>query len=185
MKLYFLGGLTTSIIIIIVANSFGMIGFQLNSLSDGINQFQSADSSLMMVFRLILITCLMALFPDIHTNALFQVWFFRFVFVTLLILLYFNEMDLFAFVIFIALVPFLQLNANWTHWLITPWILALSLGIGLEYLRVRNSLILSFSWDQIADQLKESWIYLVACVLGHYSHLSIDFLKKKKVPGFR
>ena len=93
----------------------------------------------------------MALFPDLDIQSVSQRWFFRIVFVLMRIMHFAGRYDLFVIVAFCAILPVLHQHRGWTHWKITPW------AITNDYTNLKNSML-----------------FVVACVTGHYMHLFLD-----------
>lgn len=131
-----------------------------------------------------ILTLFMSLFPDIDTASISQRWFFRLCVLSMGVLLYHRALDIFIVVAFTALLPLLHKHRGWTHWKITPWVLAFSFMIILEYLRSKTAWFSGFSWQNVWDLLKENTAYITAMVVGHYTHLSLDSKWMKRVPFY-
>jgi hypothetical protein len=124
----------------------------------------------------------MALFPDLDTTSVPQRWFFRGMFVLLAVLYFQQRMELFCLLAFVSLMPVMHKHRGWTHWKITPWLIAVFLAMVWEYFRVKEAWVEEFSWDNVWRWMQEYWIYVFACVIGHYTHLLLDSRKIRWLP---
>lgn len=127
----------------------------------------------------------MALFPDLDTASVPQRWFLRAMFALLVAALAWGRLDLFVVLAFAALLPLLHRHRGWTHWKVTPWLIALFLATVHETLRARSAWFSGFSWDNVWLFLRDYWIYVAACVMGHYTHLLLDARQVKWLPFIR
>ena len=127
----------------------------------------------------------MALFPDLDTASVPQRWFLRGAFVLLALMLVWERMDLFVMLAFAALLPLIHRHRGWTHWKVTPWLVALFLAAVHEHLRAESSWFFGFSWHNVWAFLRLYWIYVFACVLGHYTHLLLDSRRVRWLPFIR
>ncbi|HIF69217.1 MAG TPA: hypothetical protein EYQ29_07865 [Candidatus Lambdaproteobacteria bacterium] len=134
---------------------------------------------------LFLATLFMALFPDLDTASVPQRWFFRGMFVLLAFLFFTRQMELFAILAFVSLLPVMHKHRGWTHWKITPWVIALFLAVVFEYFRAKDSWAQGFSWQRVWEFLQQFWMYVFACVLGHYTHLLLDSRQIRWLPFIR
>lgn len=166
---------------LIAATAMGMAVYSLNpapSFGENSSELVQQVSVILAGFPLridiFFLTLFMSLFPDLDTASISQRWFFRFCFIALGVLLYYRIMDIFAVVAFTALLPLLHKHRGWTHWIVTPWVMALSFIVIVEYFRSENSWFSIFSWGNVWDTLKGNASYVIACVIGHYTHLSLD-----------
>ena len=123
---------------------------------------------------LFMTTLFMSLFPDLDVHSVFQRWFFRIMFVLLGVLYFTGRYDLFVIVAFCALLPVLHQHRGWTHWKITPWAIAVFLAVIQEYFLAQHSYLNSFEWQNVLVLLKKYWLFVLACVSGHYMHLFLD-----------
>ena len=128
---------------------------------------------------------LMALFPDLDTASLPQRWYLRGMFLALLISLLLGRMDLFVSLALLALAPLLHKHRGWTHWKITPWLLAPLLGAAQEVQRASDSWFSRFAWGNVTVFLQDYWPFVLACVLGHYTHLILDSRRIRWLPFVR
>ncbi len=142
----------------------------------------SWKSELQTATGLFLTALFMSLFPDLDTASLPQRWFFRAMFILLTVLFLTEQMELFALCSFAALTPVLHIHRGWTHWKITPWMLAVILATLFEYLNTNNNWVIEFSFHQLWYSLVEANMYVFACVIGHYTHLILDSRQIKYVP---
>jgi hypothetical protein len=116
----------------------------------------------------------MALFPDLDIQSISQRWFFRIVFVLMGIMHFTGRYDLFVIVAFCAILPVLHQHRGWTHWKITPWAIAIFLAIVQEYFHAQQRTYGGFEWENVLELLERYWLFVVACVAGHYMHLFLD-----------
>ena len=119
-------------------------------------------------------TVFFALFPDLDTSSVPQRWFFRLVFVVLLYLGWSQRYELATLVGILAVLPLLDHHRGWTHWKVSPLVVPLVLGIIYEYWRARQAWMSGFSWENVTQLLRDHAIYLVACMVGWYTHLLLD-----------
>ena len=116
----------------------------------------------------------MALFPDLDIQSVSQRWFYRIVFLLMLILHFNGKYDLFVIVAFCSILPVLHQHRGWTHWKITPWVIAVFLAVVQEYFLAQERTYGGFSWGNVLELLERYWLFVVACVAGHYMHLILD-----------
>ncbi|MDH5750939.1 MAG: hypothetical protein OEZ59_00800 [Deltaproteobacteria bacterium] len=116
----------------------------------------------------------MALFPDLDVASVPQRWFLRGMFALLVVCFVAGRMELFAVLAFAALLPLLHQHRGWSHHPTAPFAISFLLALVHEWLRSRSAWMLGFSWDNIAAVLTGYWMYVLAAVLGHYTHLALD-----------
>lgn len=122
----------------------------------------------------------MSLFPDLDTTSVPQRWFSRSILILLVIALSADANDrskafaLTACLSFVFVLTTVHGHRGWTHWRITPWLIAGVLAAIREYHRARSAWFSDFAWDRVADTMIADWPIVLACVLGHYSHLLLD-----------
>lgn len=119
-------------------------------------------------------TVFFSLFPDLDTSSVPQRWFFRLVFIVLLYLAWEQRYELATLVGLLAVLPLLDHHRGWTHWKISPLIVSVLLGGVYEYWRARQAWMSGFSWDNVTILLRQQAIYLIACIVGWYTHLLLD-----------
>ena len=101
-------------------------------------------------------------------------------------ILYFQkELEVFCLLAFVTLLPVMHKHRGWTHWKVTPWLVALFLAIIWEYFRVQDTWRDRFSWENVWVALHSSWAFVFACVLGHYTHLLLDSRRIRLLPFIR
>ncbi len=127
----------------------------------------------------------MALFPDLDTASIPQRWFYRFLLVAMIVAIIKKEIDIFAVMAFLGIVPLLDRHRGWTHWRTAPWIMAFAVAILIEYMRVKGNWFLHFKWKLVLYFFENYWVYVFAMVFGHYIHLFLDSKKAKKLPFFK
>ena len=128
---------------------------------------------------------LMALFPDLDTASIPQRWYLRLMLLAMVLVFLAGRQELFALLAFMAILPLVHQHRGWTHWKITPWALFGFLSVVDEYFRARDAWWSGFSWENVADLMGERWPFLVACVLGHYTHLLLDSRSVRWLPFVR
>ena len=134
--------------------------------------WQSGDAKALIA--LFLITCFMALFPDLDLPSIQQRWFYRVILVVLAVLFLLRQSEMFALVTILVLLPVIHKHRGWTHWYITPFFIAIMMAMIFEYERSAQSWFGGFSIDNVLQYLKTYWIFVIGCVLGHYTHLLLD-----------
>jgi len=115
-----------------------------------------------------------SLFPDLDTSSVPQRWFFRIVFAMLLYLGWTQRYELATLVGILCLLPLLDHHRGWTHWKISPLVVAVLLGAVYEYWRARHAWFGEFSWANVRALLEGHLAFLAACVAGWYTHLLLD-----------
>lgn len=124
---------------------------------------------------LFLTTLVMSLFPDLDSASVVQKWFYRFVMLLLLVLFLTGQMGMFAAIALIALLPLLDKHRGWTHFKITPLCLVFFFAVVVELHRSTQSWFGGFSLSNVISLIQNSWMFAVACILGHYTHLLLDW----------
>ena len=124
---------------------------------------------------------LMALFPDLDTRSIPQKWYLRCVALGTIGALLADRGDWVAVIALAALLPLLHKHRGWTHWKLTPWVLALLAALLAEYSRTQSLWFSGFSWRGVSDLLAQHWMFVMATVLGHSTHLLLD----SRMPGRR
>jgi hypothetical protein len=119
-------------------------------------------------------TVAFSLFPDLDTSSVPQRWFFRLVFAALLYLGWTEDYERATLVGLLAVLPLLDHHRGWTHWKLSPLLVPLALGAVFEYWRARHAWFSGFSWENVRQLLAGHLVYLVACVVGWYTHLLLD-----------
>ena len=119
-------------------------------------------------------TTFFSLFPDLDTASVPQRWFFRCVFALLLYLGWNEEYDLATLVAILSLLPLLDHHRGWTHWEVSPLIVSVLLGAAYEYWRARHAFLGDFSWENVQGLIRGHVVYLLACIVGWYTHLVLD-----------
>ncbi|MGY8822841.1 MAG: metal-dependent hydrolase [Candidatus Latescibacterota bacterium] len=119
-------------------------------------------------------TTFFSLFPDLDTSSVPQRWFFRFVFGFLLYLGWNERYELATIVAILSLLPLLDHHRGWTHWKVSPLVVSVLVGAVYEYWRARHAFVDGFSWDNVHTLLQGHTVFLVACVVGWYTHLLLD-----------
>ena len=156
--------------------SFTALPYDYSSITtEALMQFNSeSQKAIIEPILLFGITLVMALFSDLDITSIPQRWFYRGVFLLLLLLWSIQEMGLFVMVSLASFLPIMHQHRGWTHWKIAPWLVSL-FGI-LVFLSFSDpTLIEDAEFQEIGELfLKHFWIYSLACVAGHYTHLFLD-----------
>ncbi len=174
-KVHVVGGAMAGLLTVTIAQVSGYTSANYQHLIDFFNDPQVTRGDVPVLIGLFVITVFMSLFPDLDSASILQRWFYRFALLILVILFLVGQMGLFAAVSFIILLPLLHKHRGWTHSKITPVLLALFFAAVLELHRSSQAWFGGFSIENVGAILKEYWIYVVACVLGHYTHLLLDW----------
>ena len=147
-----------------------------------------ADTEFRRFLGIVFLSWFMALFPDLDTGSTPRKHYFRWVFALLVLLFILRDLQLMGILAIAAVAPMLHKHRGWTHWYVTPWLLAFGMAILIEYLSVREASWLTillfggFSFGNVFDWLTTNWIYTAAFVIGHYTHLMLDSEWIKGVP---
>lgn len=120
------------------------------------------------------VTVFFSLFPDLDTASLVQRWFFRWVFLVLVYLGWNEQYELATLLGILAVLPLLDHHRGWTHRKISPLLVPVLLGATYEYWRVRQVWFGEFSWINVTQILEEHLVFLVASIVGWYTHLVLD-----------
>ena len=179
------GGLVAGSIAVGVALGTGYAEWQSDAWQRFLNQPLDFGQPISLLLSLFVTAVFMALFPDLDTTSVPQRWFFRAMFIMLAILYFQKELEVFCLLAFVTLLPVMHKHRGWTHWKVTPWLVALFLAIIWEYFRVQDTWRDRFSWENVWDALHGSWAFVFACVLGHYTHLLLDSRRIRLLPFIR
>ena len=179
------GGLVAGSIAVGVALGTGYAEWQSDAWQRFLSQPLDFGQPISLLLGLFVTAVFMALFPDLDTTSVPQRRFFRAMFIMLAILYFQKELDLFCLLAFITLLPVMHKHRGWTHWKVTPWLVALFLAIIWEYFRVQDTWRDRFSWENVWFALHSSWAFVFACVLGHYTHLLLDSRRIRLLPFIR
>ena len=168
------GGMIAGGAVCFLASTTGDVELGWGILNEMAESPLSPNQNTMTLFGLFTTTLFLALFPDLDVQSVSQRWFFRIVFVLMAIMHFSGRHDLFIIVAFCAILPVLHQHRGWTHWKITPWLIALFLAIVQEYFHAQQRSYGGFAWGNVLELLERYWIFVVACVAGHYMHLFLD-----------
>jgi len=171
---HLLGGAVAGVTVCAVAVISETVRFAAGPGQDWLHRPGTAGEPMALLGVLFLITLAMALFPDLDVAGKVQRWFYRVVGATLIVLWLLQRMDLFAGLTLVALLPLLHHHRGWTHSRVTPWLIALGVMIMAEIQCGRFVGCSGIAISELVLALKDSWIYILACVLGHYTHLLLD-----------
>lgn len=172
---HLIGGITTGIAVCGLAVFTGTVHLRSDRLSRWlVDQPLPLDNGIATLAGIFLITVTMSLFPDLDGASIPQRWFFRLVFGCLVAFLFLNRMDLFAAVALISLLPLLHRHRGWTHSWLTPIIIALAAALLIGYLRGQQPWLRHLSLSSLTQFIGDGWIYILACITGHYTHLLLD-----------
>ena len=168
------GGMIAGGAVCFLASTTGDVELGWGILNEMAESPLSPNQNTMTLLGLFTTTLFMALFPDLDVQSVSQRWFFRIVFVLMAIMHFSGRQDLFVIVAFCAILPVLHQHRGWTHWKITPWAIALFLAVVQEYFLAQQRSYGGFAWGSVLELLERYWIFVVACVAGHYMHLFLD-----------
>ena len=168
------GGMIAGGAVCFLASTTGDVELGWGILNEMAESPLSPNQNTMTLLGLFTTTLFMALFPDLDVQSVSQRWFFRIVFVLMAIMHFSGRQDLFVIVAFCAILPLLHQHRGWTHWKITPWAIALFLAVVQEYFLAQQRSYGGFTWGNVFELLERYWIFVVACVAGHYMHLFLD-----------
>lgn len=124
----------------------------------------------------------MALFPDLDIGSIPQRWYLRAMFVALAAAWWVDRPQVFTLLAFAALLPMLHRHRGWTHWLLTPWLIAAALVLILETPSLSLATAKSFSGGEVLWMLSEYRALIFAIVAGHYTHLLLDARRLRFFP---
>lgn len=170
---HLLGGVAAGAVVAGIAVQTGVIEVSADSVTAFIHSLLSSEPGALAAGGIFLLTVLMSLFPDLDTASVPQRWFFRAAFAILVILLLLQRMETFAILTLVLLLPLLHRHRGWTHARLTPFAIAFCMMFVLGYLRTPG-MFHSLSPDLLLTLLKQYWVVVLACVLGHYTHLVLD-----------
>jgi len=168
------GGVIAGGAVCFLASTTGDVELGWETLNEMAESPLSPTQNTKTLLGLFMTSLFMALFPDLDVQSVSQRWFFRIVFVLMAIMHFSGRQDLFVIVAFCAILPVLHQHRGWTHWKITPWAIALFLAIVQEYFLAQQRSYGGFAWGNVLELLERYWIFVVACVAGHYMHLFLD-----------
>ncbi len=171
---HLIGGMVAGAVVVGIAVKSGAVSLAFSSPLAFIQSSLNDRDSALAAAGLFLLTLVMSLFPDLDTASVPQRWFFRAAFVLLLILLLLKQMDMFAIVTFLLLLPLLHRHRGWTHSKWTPFVLSIFAILVLTYIQETRMISGRLSIDLIVTLFQEYWTIIMACVLGHYTHLVLD-----------
>lgn len=168
------GGMIAGGAVCFLASTTGDVELGLETLNEMAKSPLSPTQNTKTLLGLFLTSLFMALFPDLDTQSVSQRWFFRIVFLLMTIMHFNGRHDLFVIVAFCAILPVLHQHRGWTHWKITPWAIAFFLAVVQEYFLAQKRNFGGFSLENVWELLEHYWLFVVACVAGHYMHLFLD-----------
>ena len=171
---HLIGGVVAGAVVVGIAAKSGIVTIDALSLSALVQVSPAHQSDTSTTITLFLLTLVMSLFPDLDTASVPQRWFFRAAFVLLIVLLLLKQMDIFAIVTFVLLLPLLHHHRGWTHSKLTPFAISILIIAVTIYLRFPLLRIEGFSINQVVSLFQDYWIIILACVFGHYTHLLLD-----------
>ena len=168
------GGIIAGGAVCFLASTTGNVELGWETLNEIAESPLSPTQNTKTLLGLFMTSLFMALFPDLDTQSISQRWFFRIVFLLMTIMHFNGRHDLFVIVAFCAILPVLHQHRGWTHWKITPWAIAFFLAVVQEYFLAQKRNFGGFSLENVWELLKHYWLFVVACVAGHYMHLFLD-----------
>lgn len=121
-----------------------------------------------------LIAVAMALFPDLDIGSIPQRWFLRVMFLAMGAAWAMDRPQVFTMLAFAALAPMLHRHRGWTHWLLTPWLIAAGVIWILEPFPFPFGEFENISTGEILSNFNGYGSLIFAIVAGHYTHLLLD-----------
>jgi membrane-bound metal-dependent hydrolase YbcI (DUF457 family) len=126
-----------------------------------------------------------SLFPDLDISSIPQRWFFRGIFVILLILGYYERFEEATLLAIVAITPLLNNHRSWTHNFLSVLLFPVVIAGIYEYLLTKEKFFQSFSVDRIAQHLADHRWLVIACMGGWSTHLLLDFIQVKKMKSMQ
>lgn len=120
------------------------------------------------------ITLFFALFPDFDTSSIPQRWFFRAVFIAILVMAYYKYFEEATILALIAITPVLDHHRGWTHNYFSPILIPFALAGIYEYLASRERWLQGWLLENVNFYLQDNLWLVLACLTGWYTHLLLD-----------
>ena len=137
-----------------------------------------------MPYEIVALTCLFfSLFPDLDISSIPQRWFYRCLFIGLIILAFSGYWKLATYIAIVSMLPLLSKHRGWTHHPLTTF--TFPLFIVLCYAFVLENYQINWKTSSIIIDVlqKYGWLY-IASVFGWWTHLWSDgiqgFQKSKR-----
>lgn len=137
---------------------------------------------------LFLITVFFALFPDLDVGSIPQRWFYRVVFLCLIVLSLQNALEVAVLLALVSLLPILSYHRGWTHRWWAPLVTPLLLALLYEYWRHPQEGLHRLSWDGVWMRLRMSFDWVLASWFGWWTHFLLDRVsssRKRRRKGWR
>lgn len=122
-----------------------------------------------------------SLFPDLDISSIPQRWFFRAIFVLLLVLGYYEKFEEATLLALVSITPLLDHHRSWTHSIFSVLLFPFVAACLYEYLLVKDQFFYEISFEPIRDHLIQHPWFVAASVLGWLTHLFLDYLQKQKL----
>ncbi len=171
------GGVAAGIAVIGIAHYTGCYSLDGNAIDYFLREPLHFKGDIAALTGLFFLTLFMSLFPDLDKTSISQRWFFRVIFLALVVVLLIDQLMLFTIITFFAIAPLLHKHRGWTHSWLTPFIVSFFIAVLFEYFNIHTSMIRHFSLDRIFVLFENYWIFFFGCILGHYTHLALDLRK--------
>lgn len=191
----FKGHVTGGIIVgTLLAASALALNEPLNNISLGgipLGDSTLGDPSLNMFAALILlgkifaVTLFFSMFPDLDISSIPQRWFYRALFIILLVMAYKEFYEEATLLALISITPLLDHHRSWTHHFISALLFPVVLACLYEYLLTKAQFLDQWSFEVITNHLKQNIWLVVALIMGWYTHLFLDYLQKHKLKRIR
>lgn len=130
--------------------------------------------------RIFSVTLFFSLFPDLDVSSIPQRWFFRAIFVLLIILGYTGEYQLATLVAIIAITPILDHHHGWTHNLYSPILVPFFLILIYDIMLLKNNTLFNTPFYAFNKYFSNYFWFLISAGAGWYTHLFLD----SKIPFF-
>lgn len=127
------------------------------------------------------VTVFFSLFPDLDISSIPQRWFFRGIFVLLLVLGYYEYYEEATLLALVAITPLLDHHRSWTHHVLSALLFPVVLACLYEYLLTKNQFFQQWSFERIVFHLQTHLWLVIACIAGWYTHLFLDYLQSQKL----
>ncbi len=170
---HLIGGVVAGAVVVGIAIQSGVVHIPASSPTELLQAGLNQQNGTLAAGSLFVLTLIMSLFPDLDTASVPQRWFFRSAFALLVVLLLLRQMDLFAIITLVLLLPLLHRHRGWTHSKITPIVISIFMLLALGYIRIPH-LLDRLSVDLLVSLFRDTWVVVLACIIGHYTHLLLD-----------
>jgi len=127
-----------------------------------------------------------SIYPDFDRPTDMRSWFYRFLFILLLVLVFKHEYELVGLVAIIAIIPILGHDESSSHSSLAALLYPAFILIVYKTVPITDEFSTNWSIQQVIDLFIDYFWLWLACMLGWASHLLLDakkFLFIKNEPG--